>query len=79
MLVNSHKTQPNNSFSKKLDFFSDEEFSTAIITLQNENKYLQEERSEYEKTIIKNCRTREPNKRADVGCSQTDERTRMQQ
>ena len=42
-------------------------------------QYLQEERSEYEKTIIKNCRTREPNKGADVRCSQTDERTRMQQ
>ena len=80
IVVDEKSQQYNIELQKSADAFSsNEEFSTSISTLQNENKYLQEERSEYENTIIKHCRTREPNKRADVGCSQTDERTRMQQ
>ena len=55
------------------------QISTVISILQNENKYLQEERLEYEKTMIKIRKIRELNIRTDVGCSQADERMGMQQ
>merc|ERR1712238_58411 len=53
-IVVDEKSQQNNiELQKSADAFSsNEEFSTLISTLRNENKHLQEERLEYEETMI---------------------------
>merc|ERR1712238_279326 len=53
IVVDEKSQQYNIELQKSADAFSsNEEFSTSISTLQNENKHLQEERLEYEKTMI---------------------------
>merc|ERR1711957_867050 len=53
IVVDENSQQYNIELQKSADAFSsNEEFSTSISTLQNENKHLQEERLEYEKTMI---------------------------